>query len=260
MMDRPEDIVRLNGYVDGELSPSEAAEVARLAALRPEVAARIAFLREMKAAFADLAPTPPAALVIPRQSGPARWQVGRKAAIAAIVTLASLVLLVAVLKGGLAPERGPDWPSVIEAHHRSWAFSHGVAEPESIRSSELATGLMSLDLADARLDYVGSEHIAYRDITLYRAGYEGTRGCRLSMFVLPHSLGLSDAGFGPPLRVHMWSQGDYDLLVIADSMAEERFNELALAIERAVREQRPFDADTRQRLAQMREISRPCRA
>jgi hypothetical protein len=58
----------------------------------------------------------------------------------------------------------------------------------------------------------------------------------------------------------MWSQGDYNLLVIADSMAEERFNELALAIERAVREQRPFDADTRQRLAQMREISRPCRA
>jgi anti-sigma factor RsiW len=258
MTDRPADIERLSGYVDGELAPNEAAEVARLAAERPEVAARIALLREMKAALADLAPPPPALLHIPSPTRPARWQVGRRIAAVAIVTMVSLVLLVLV-SNGLRPDRGPDWASVIESHHRSWAFSHGEAEPEAIRSHELTTELTSLDLADARLNYVGSEHIAYRDMVLYRVGYEGTRGCRLSMFVLPHGLRVSETGFLPPLRVYLWSQADHDLLVMADNMAEDRFNELAFAIERAVREQRPFDDDTRQRLAQSREISRPCR-
>jgi hypothetical protein len=165
-----------------------------------------------------------------------------------------------VLLVELRPDRGPDWVSVLESHHRSWAFSRNVPAAETSPVSHLASGLMALNLAYARLMLAGSELIAYRDTTLYRVGYEGTRGCRLSVFVLPHGLRVTEAAFNPPMQVHMWHLSDQDLLVLAEGMEDERFRELALAIERAVREERPFDPDTRQRLAKGREGSRPCRA
>lgn len=243
----------LNAYVDGELSSAQAAEVARAAAQSPTLAARIASLREMKAAVADL--VPPASLALPEPARrPARaWRLAAAAAV--VVALA----MGAALSGLVRFDAGPDWPSTLESHHRSWAFSRGEAAHAAPASAAM-DALEALDLSAARLTFVGRERIAYREMTFDRVGYEGTRGCRLSLFRLPRALQVSPQAFGAPLHVRVWREDGQDFLLMAEGMAAPRFQELATAIERALREHKPFDADTRQRLAKARAASRPCQA
>lgn len=241
----------LNAYVDGELSSSEAAEVARAAARDPAVAARIATLRELKAAVTDIAPE--RELIIPRSASRA-WGLGHAIAACLIFLASGIALHLATLPA--SPAR--HWAATLNAHHHAWTFSSD--RQAVIQPADAPSAILPLDLSSSRLAYVGQERIAVVGRKALRLGYEGTRGCHLSLFVLPQELGLSANVFAPPMHVRLWREGDNLFLLMADGMAVTRFRQLAAAIERALREQRPFDAQTRQQLAQSRAASRPCQA
>ncbi|MCK6450277.1 MAG: hypothetical protein L6R19_05390 [Alphaproteobacteria bacterium] len=243
----------LNAYVDGELTTTAAAEVARAAAQSPAIAARIATLREMKAAVADLVPGASFALPeLPRRRF-RTWP-------AAAACLALVLVAGALLSGLVGLDGAGDRATLLQAHHRSWSFDR---EPEPGRASPVsdgAGGLDTLDLSAARLAFVGREWIAFGAATILRVGFEGTRGCRLSLFRLPAELNVSAAAFAAPLHARVLRWDGHDVLIMAEGMAVSRFRDLAEAIERVLRERRPFDAETRQRLALARATSRPCQA
>lgn len=243
----------LNAYVDGELSRADAASVARAAARKPAIAARIATLREMKAAVSDVAPE--RELAFPSLSPRRRVRAGY----AAVACVAALLVAASVYLGWPAGPSGAAWAQLLHTRHQAWSFTSGktaaVILPAGGRS-----GLLPLDLAAARLTYVGHEPIALAGRRSVRTGYEGTRGCRVSLFVLPGGVMLDMALLPPSLHVRAWIIHVRGYVLMADGMPAGRFNDLARAVETALRSGEPFDARTRQRLALARRTSPPCRA
>lgn len=247
-------IETLSAYVDGELTPAAAADVARAAARDRAIAAQIASLREMKAAVADLVP----AVTLEMPDEPKRWTLALPS-MAAAASLAAVLILGIILAGYFGQKPTIPLASIFETHHRAWTFDHsevgGLAHVD-YDSKRPAV----LDLTAAQLGFVGRESFVYDGKTLDRLGYEGTRGCRLSLFKIPDDLAIPADAFSSPLHARVWKSGGSSFLLMAQGMAAGRFQELALVIERAIRSQRPFDAETRQRLAKSRAASRPCQA
>ncbi|MCV0369795.1 MULTISPECIES: hypothetical protein [Filomicrobium] len=248
-------IETLSAYVDGELTPAEAADVARAAARDRAIAAQIASLREMKAAIADLAPT--VTLRMPEK--PKRWPFALPA-MAAAASLAAVLILAVVLSGHFDPKPGTPLTALFETHHRDWTFDRSAPAGGLARVDYAGSQPEMLDLTAAQLAFAGRESFVYDGRILDRLGYEGTRGCRLSLFKIPQGVEITANAFAPPLHARVWTSGGNSFLLMAQGMAPRRFRELATVIESAIRSQRPFDAKTRQRLAQARAASRPCQA
>lgn len=244
----------LNAYVDGELTRAEAASVARAAARTPAIAARIATLREMKAAVTGAVPERELSFPLVRPTRPVL-----RAGHAAVACVAALLVAAAVYLGWPAGPSSAQWAQLLHTHHQAWSFPSGktaaVILPAGGRS-----GLLPLDLSSARLTYVGYEPIALAGRRGVRTGYEGTRGCRVSLFVLPGDVMLDTASLIPSLHVTAWIIDVRGYVLMADGMPAGRFNDLARAVETALRSGEPFDARTRQRLALARRTSPPCSA
>lgn len=243
----------LNAYVDGELSRDEAARVARAAARDPEIAARIATLRELKAAVPGLVEE--RGVVLPSRSA---MPAGR----AALVIAASMVLLLCAGLLHLFLQAEPEsarWARLLQSHHEAWAFARNSADNQVLPASGPAR-LLPLDLESARLTFVGYQAIPFSGEKIIRTGYEGTRGCRVSLYVFPAGIDLADNVFSGGLLVKRWDVQDYGFALMADGMARTRFDGLARAVEKALRAGSQPDPGTRQRLAQARRKSPPCQA
>lgn len=242
----------LNAYVDGELPRDEAARVARLAAQTPAVAAQIATLRELKAAVPEIVPERD--IRLPARRG---FPAGRLA-----VAAAAVMLLVGAALLHLFPQaelEDAKWARLLESHHNAWAFARGADRAAFLPASGPA-GLLPLNLESARLTFVGYQEISVAGRKVVRTGYEGTRGCRVSLFVYPAGLALDQKAFADSLLVRKWEVRNQGFALMADGMAGARFEGLARAVEDALREGAQPDPDTRQRLAQARRTSPPCQA
>lgn len=244
----------LNAYVDGELSRSEAAGVARAAARSPALAARIATLREMKAAVSDMAPERELSLPrAPEGRGRGMW-----------FAAAAAALLVCLL-GGLIYAFPPAAPSeravanALQSHHGAWTFEQAGDTPATMPAG-LARDGWPPDLASARLSFAGVERITLSGLDMLRLGYEGTRGCKLSLYVLRSGDLPQAEDFPEALHMRSWTIGERSFLLMADGMPRGRFEDIAMAMEKSLRDGRPFDAPTRQRLARARAASPPCSA
>jgi hypothetical protein len=210
----------LNAYVDGELSPDEAAELARHAARDPALAARIARFHRLKAAVAGIAPpvTPP---LIPSRRGPvARWHL--PLALAACLALAV---------GAAALWRAPAAaPSAEVALHDTWAASgaEGAAEaPVWLAAVIEASGLRLVRRAQLS-SRNGTTSVHY--------GFVGTNRCRLSFFEMPAPRGPDSALtllVQGNLRSARWQAGDQAYLVIARDMDATRFAAIVAALSEA---------------------------
>lgn len=247
-------IETLSAYVDGELTPAEAADVARAAAQDRAIAAQIASLREMKAAIADLMP----AVTLQMPEKPKRGPFALPA-MAAAASLAAMLILGVLLYGHVDQRPGTPLATLFETHHRDWTFDRAKPESGLARVDYVGSQPEILDLSAAQLAFAGRESFVHGGRTLDRLGYEGTRGCRLSLFKIPQEVEIAADAFPPPLHARVWTSGENSFLLMAQGMASRRFEELATVIEKAIRSQRPFDAETRQQLARARAASRPCR-
>lgn len=244
---------KLNAYVDGELPRDEEARVARTAAQNPFIAAQIATLRELKAAVPDIVPERDIALPDKRK------RAGGNIAVAAAVGML-MFMSAALLHLFLQAEpEGAKWARFLQSYHNAWSFSRGEAGAEFLPASGPA-GLLPLDLESARLTFVGYQEISFSGQRVVRTGYEGTRGCRVSLFVYPADVVLDQKVFADTLLVRKWEILDQGFALMADGMARTRFEGLARAVEKALREGAQPDPRMRQRLAQARRTSPPCQA
>jgi hypothetical protein len=243
----------LNAYVDGELSRGDAASVARAAVQYPAIAAQIATLREMKAAVADL--TPERELTLPEQRG---LPLGRTA-MAAAASIAILAVAVTTYLYVWMEPAGVKWASFLQNHHASWSFQKSEGR-SGVVSAQVVSRLLPLDLESASLTFTGYEQIEFSGQQVLRTGYEGTRGCHVSLYVFPAGIVLDKGSFTPSLLVHTWEIRNNAFALMADGMAPARFKGIAEAVEKALRSSMEMDSHTRQQLAHARQTSPPCRA
>jgi anti-sigma factor RsiW len=221
------DDAQLNAYVDGELTPAAAAEIARRAANDPALAARIARLHRLKAAVAesfapdlDTLPAMPAPRPAASRPTPRRLRV-------ALGLVAGLVLAVAA-GAWLHTPRPALQPEV--AVHDAWAESETEAAAEApiwLTAVIEATGLRLARVAPLR-SHDGRAGVHY--------AFVGTNQCRLSLFEMPaartgdSALTLLVQG---NLRSAHWRAGGQGYLVIARDMDGARFATIAAALNEA---------------------------
>ncbi|WP_209426202.1 hypothetical protein [Pararhodobacter sp. SW119] len=219
------DDAQLNAYVDGELTPAAAAEIARRAANDPALAARIARLHRLKAALAgSFAPGVDALPVIPAPAPPRRAARRYRLALGLV---AGLVLAVAA--GAWLHTPGPALQPEVAAHD-AWAESGAETAAEApvwLTSVIEATGLRLVRTAPLQTQD-GRAGIHY--------AFLGTNQCRLSLFEMPaartgdSALTLLVQG---NLRSAHWRAAGQGYLVIAREMDGARFATIAAALNEA---------------------------
>jgi hypothetical protein len=260
----------LNAYVDGELPAGAAAEVARALARDSALARQVASLTRLKAAtqevVQDLGGAGEIALPAPPNR---RW---RPAALAASLGLVLAIGLAAALVPNLG-ERPPFWVTQARAAHEAWATLQDpvplevdgvvlVALGQAGAGSYLKAYLPDLKSARLTLTYLESVALADGGAALH-AGYRGTRGCKITLLVLPGGEALpreltrhDDAA----LRAFAWRAGPLGYILLAEGMDEARLKLIAETVHSATLKNSPVDAETRTALRESRERSQPCLA
>lgn len=236
MADDPKDhdLLRLNALVDGELAPTERADVAARLAVNRDLARAYATLARLKASVAEgVAETP--AFVLPKHR---RYTIRRVAAAAAS--------LAAVIGLGL-------W--ALDTHNAKRGDTVVSAEgPTAITLASLPAGTNIPRLDTAGLKLVGLT-IGPGRVPLVTATYRGPHGCRLDLRAWP--AGTAEAPPLPGTASARWTAGGLTYELIAHGMPKWRF---ALIAEGAKEQTRsgtdPLRAE--QRLRQANNGPPPC--
>ncbi len=271
----------LNAYVDGELPTSEAAQVARALARDRSLADQVACLTQLKAAVQETVRNLEHSIEI---AVPGRLRRNwRPAALAASLMLAAVVGLAAYFIP-LQGERPENWADnwAVQAHslHDAWVVAPDVTPlgiggvvlvaqaPAQVGGARFLRAYLP-DLTSAKLTLTRVETVTLPESSglaggvALHAGYRGTRGCKVSLLILPSGEMLpreltrrDDAA----LRAFAWRAGPLGYLLVAVGMDEARLELIAATVHRTTLENSPFDAETRMALRESRELSAPCMA
>lgn len=263
---------RLNAYVDGELTPNEAAAVARDIAQNPGTAKTTATLSSLKSALLEQTEVPRDFKLLPPAAArkkPAFWQAAHTAAAAA-------VLVVCMAAGSLwhwdavrdenAQLPMASWHQQAAHIHQDWVAKRTNERPPALNipatAALTAPEIRIPDLSDSGLTPILLEAEAHLgNMTGYRVGYGGTQGCRISFFVLqgdgeiPAHLTARKDG-GPQALAWRHDQAHY--LLLAEGMAEARFDLIARTLRNVTADWRPLSPEIRTALQQNRQKSAPC--
>ena len=255
MRDHPVTFELLNAYVDGELDAAQAAEVARAVANDPALAREVAALSRLRHAVADTVEAP--AIALPQ---PARES--RRAAVAAAVVVMLLAGGAAFLGGrDRTPPEAP-WLAEAWSAHQAWSVAQSTLVPA--RQTAALVGAYVPDLTASRLTLTHSEIRTLADGgQALIAGYQGSRGCKVSLIVFPSRGGLTDALQALPRdgqEAYGWRVGGLDYMILSDGMESRRFGQLAESVHDSSGRHAPFDAETRTALRESRDNSAPCNA
>ncbi len=246
---KPEDkeLQTLSAYVDGELEPGEAAEVAAEIAGDRDAARTVANLTALKAGVRDAFDAGPGAA--PDVSSARR----RPAFAAAAVVMACLIGL-----GGVWWTYQSDTGSGILAnavqHYDGWQDT-GTLKQASVPGSIFVPDLTQAGLTARTIEPA----VTLGTVTASHVTYLGRRGCRLSLYAYP-AAGAEDAtpiAASADVLVDRWSVRDLEYLLVARRMNAERFEVLAGAMRKATRDAAPPDDATRIAMSRARQ---PCRA
>ena len=260
MSKRTIDPETLSAYVDGELDNDRAADVLAAAAADAAVARELSALSRLKATLA-------AGIDVPALELPATPPVRRRWRVA-IAAMAAFVLVAAGVGGYLgyvANDRGPD-PAWLAAAHASWSIEEAPAPGAGgpLHAASIREGAYVPDLSSAKLSIVHvGRHDTGRGTRALVVGYRGTRGCKVSLIVLPDAdgpaTGLAPVAV-PDLAGFTWRAGRLAYVILAQGMAATRLSLIAAKVMEASRRRLPLDDAARTRLAQSRAESAPCRA
>ncbi len=230
------DIVRLNAFVDGELSPSERAVVAAQIKAQPDFARAHATLARLKACIGESADaTALPAIGMPHQ---------RPHRVVLRVGVAALVVCCLVLAAVLAVPRFLVRQEPVPLAARDAAITLA-ALPASPVLPNLGAG--GLTLEDVKIERIG-------EVRALLASYRGPHGCVLDLRVSPAASALP-AGAGSSR--HSWQVGPLAYEVVAHGMPGWRFAVIADAVERETRDGRTPDAIQRG-LREARAAAPPC--
>lgn len=242
------EIERLNAYVDGELDAAEAAEVAALIASDRDAARLVAMMARVKSGVRDAFPSSlETGDVLPgRRPWPAR-------------ALAAACLLLTVAATSWILLRPPAPPGDIIAmalqYHDGW--HNAVADRPEAASVTPDFTVPDLTAAGLTVSTVQTG-VALGAVTAAHVTYEGSRGCRLSLYAYPAQPGVPEisADLGAETLIERWNAGALDYLLIARLMDGRRFGVIAAALREATSRALPMDDRTRTAMSRTR---RPCR-
>ncbi len=265
----------LNAYVDGELPPERASAVASAIAGDRTLARQAALLSRAKAGAAasvelpeSLAPGNLRRLAAPR--APRFARLAQAAALACLLLAGGLALLwlqasgeraeAPVVAGGGTPA-APAWLEAAVALH---ARLDDAGAPADALAPGDFPGLLP-DLTSAKLNAEPARPLDER--ALGRGAivqYRGERGCLVSFIALEEAdTALPEALSRTRLDAvlaYRWRVGAIGYLLLAEGMAEARLEGIAETVYEASRRFRPIEPDGRDRLAEARRRSQPCRA
>lgn len=246
------DFDTLSAYVDGELSPEGAAQVAAAAAADPRTAADIAKLQALRASVSRLAPE---AVVVPiLHSAPPTPSRGIRLPLSLAGAGALLLAVVAAEWNRPAgPEPTPKVQALVAAHDAWTAMSGPELGPaaDTMDPYRSLLGRAGLSLAHSTTLF-GAERNTGRHF-----GFIGPRGCKLSLFELPQgSIAEETVAISDDLATASWVARDADLFVTARAMNPDRFAAVVSALQKATREGEPAGAD---RIAALTHARQACR-
>jgi len=275
MTDRKPSWRELNAYADGELAASETAAVARAVAEDPALADQVATLARLKATIHEQARAPqPEELTwvsrnTPRTSD-ASGRLGRRTwtAIGAVAAGLAALLIVGTLLLPIGPETGqPSWREFALRLHETWAESAAeqASEPTAdtllASLSQLGQAAQVPDLSGARLTVGYLRPIASPYGHGLQVGYRGTRGCRVSLIILPAAAGLAEEpvplGTGGS-QAYAWRVGGLGYALLASGMDPGHYAVVLETVHQASRTLAPVGPETRTALTRSRARSRPC--
>ena len=227
-----QDLLRINALVDGELAPTERAELAARLAVERDLAHTYATLARLKAVVADDADdTPPIYLPLARRRG---WggAAGVAAALAAVIAIA-LFAASDFLSGGIA-----------EAPNES-------ATAITLASLPAGTTIPQLDTAGLKLVNLDIEP---NHVPVFTARYRGPHGCRLDLRAWP--VGEPPAPLEGSSH-YRWTVGGLSYELVAHGMPVWRFDIIADAAELQTR-LHPDHHHINRRLREARNGAPPC--
>lgn len=239
----------LSGYVDGELSPADAARLAATAAQDGDVARRVADLHAMKSALDAAYNQEQVIINVPPSPSHGRWRWYAAAGLA----LAAVIALALWPQPRPAPVQTGLVASLV-AQHETWRSQTG--QPPALPASGGAVKLPDLSaagLAPLMVERLPGRHGS--EIT--HIGYLGRHGCRLSLFIVPRNEGPAEA-LPPPdgiVQTAAWSVGTNDYFAIAKGLNSARFAIISEALKAAT--QKPAPLEDRLRIA-LANAQQPC--
>ncbi|MBP5857343.1 hypothetical protein KAJ83_10015 [Marivibrio halodurans] len=268
---------RLCAFVDGELQGREAADLARSIAENPADARDAAMLGAVKGSVAEaltpmddriprVPPTPGARSGHPRIS-----LVRRMLAASILLLLVAGSGWIAVQNDGAPPTDAAQMPPWIEtalAQHAVLSREAEAAPPPATRGTPIATDGFSPFIP--RLD-AGQLHIVRRMSFAGPSGhqgvavhYRGNRGCKLTLAALDDGAGnlgeaLERREFADTTLL-AWRVGRVRYMLMASGMEPARLSVIARAVHDASQRHREIDGADRERIADARRRSQPCRA
>jgi anti-sigma factor RsiW len=223
----------LNAYVDDELAPDAAADVAAAVARDPDLAARVASLSRLRAATRNLAPeigTPVLRLPTRRLAMSARV-----AALAASLVLAVGLSAPLWIVGRVTPDARP--LSAAVAAHLAW-----LADARSDQGGRLqvkmagsgASALPDLTLASLTLVHLSLDP-AIRQGGGVLAGYVGPKGCRIGLWISPrrgsaHPRPVAHDREG--LMIRTWSGNETEYALLGRGIDSLRLDRIAALVAR----------------------------
>jgi hypothetical protein len=252
MTDNEEQLIRLNAYVDGELTPPERSDIAREIADNPAAANAVAALSAVKVGIKEAFATDHA------QFDPNSTVGGSVPFVKIATSVACLMMVCAAF-----------WLFAIQIDSKHGGFAEALKIYDSGHTSEpgqplvvAATGsLIVPDLSPAGLTIARVEPgVKIGAHSAWHVTYLGKRGCRLSLFVYDAPDGKlinSSANRKPDILAEHWSTANIGYLLLARRMNADRFKVLVGAIQEATIKAAPLIDETR--LA-MRSARQPCSA
>lgn len=260
MSSRPSDWEALNAYVDGELEPAHAADIADRIAHDPALARQAAALTGMKAALAEPGDIPAFDFASKATEGRhrRRWL--------AIAASAAFILAASAFWATQFDPAAPTWLTAAATAHDSLAAQQTDALPQAEQIAAIAGFQPYIpDLAAAKLSLAAAAPFAVGGSAGGLAlQYTGTRGCRVTYvafpgegFALGENLARIESG---DLTGYGWRVGAIGYALLAQGMDPNRLAVIAANVHASSRLHRPFDDAARTQLAQSRAESRACSA
>ncbi len=253
----------LNAYVDGELSPADAAGVAKAVAEDTALARQVAYLTSLKARVSELQPchTPTIDLSDP----------GRHYGQSALVASVALFTLLGVLLSGLVFMGGRTLPAgqiaYAEAAHGEWRISSTKASQPD-QSEVLKASLEALkldvqipDLTKVRLTYDGIRKVTMGADDGLHIGYRGPHGCMVSVIVFDNPKDLTeDIGVfkRSDRTVYGWRTRSTGVYLLADRMDPNRLLEITRVVHRLMKTQSLLDGQSIIALDRAKAAGQPC--
>lgn len=254
----------VNAYVDGELSPVEAAQVAAAVARDRELASQVAILARLKAETAMLKRAPdrsrlPAATVRKRP-----WIVTASAgAVTAAVILVSLMLVHRDTQ--LA---SPAWLLPARALHTQWvrqgidaAALRATPAPWAAHATQAFAVPWVPDLRAINLRQHSVHQVDTAQDGVVHVGYTGPRGCMLSFVTWrgEHALASEPQRFGDGAdAAWAWRVGDIGYLLLATRMAPERLAVVVEVVHEATLRRAPPGPEAQRQYLASRRTTAPC--